>query len=579
MLTYTKYNEEKLAVRGDRNKYQNFMKTLGGRWNSRMKGGEGWFVPIIQESNLKNFIKELNDEDKKSVDSEDSKHDNTKKEIEEQSVEERDEESSEDEQSVEDVPEERDEESSGEESESSESHKNINPLILRLLKHNNLLNQDNYLSSDDNSDNESLKLDDSGSESEENHENEFTEHRTHDMVTHKVFPENHSPLRRDRKQFPEPKTNKVTNLAFPMTDLQSQELKKEQELKEQELREQESREQELREQESREQELREQESREQELREQESREQELREQESREQELREKELREQELREKELREQELREKELREQELREQELREKELREQELREQELREKEIREQELKEQELREQEELREYELRKQRKEMKKQEKLRKQEEMRKQELLEQERLRKEEEDLRKEELKEQLKLRKQEDNFSYVNPSKKDNIKSHHYYDSDESIDEPIKPETLKHQSKIDKMLAFKKEIMEKQREKEIRRRESKRNDKKKYTRVESNDTIGYYTNFSKNPKKFKSMYVDSGSSSDEMYASSSEHSESSDDFPSPDSPKKYNGHKELLNQIKDLQRKVHELEIKNQKLRADLRNK
>ena len=212
-------------------------------------------------------------------------------------------------------------------------------------------------------------------------------------------------------------------------------------------------------------------------------------------------------------------------------------------------------------------------------MKKQEKLRKQEEMRKQELLEQERLRKEEEDLRKEELKEQLKLRKQEDNFSYVNPSKKDNIKSHHYYDSDESIDEPIKPETLKHQSKIDKMLAFKKEIMEKQREKEIRRRESKRNDKKKYTRVESNDTIGYYTNFSKNPKKFKSMYVDSGSSSDEMYASSSEHSESSDDFPSPDSPKKYNGHKELLNQIKDLQRKVHELEIKNQKLRADLRNK
>ena len=549
MLTYTKYNEEKLAVRGDRNKYQNFIKTLGGRWNSRMKGGEGWFVPIIQESNLKNFINEINDDDKKSVDTLDSTHDNTIKETGEQRLEELDEESTEEEEEDEEQSVEN-EESTDDELESTEPDKNMNPLILQLLKQNKLLNPNSYLSSDDNSDDESLHLEDSCSDSEENHENEFNDQRTHPIVTNKVFPNNHSPLRRDRKQpietvltfpkqetnqvtnltFPKQETNQVTNLTFPMADLQSQELKKEQELREQELREQKIKEQELKEQE------------------------------------------------------------LREQELREQELREQELREQELREQELREQELREQELREQELREQE-LREQELRKQRKEMKKQEKMRKQEELReqeelrdrelrrKQELLEQERLRKEEEDLRKEELKEQLKLRKQEANFSYISPSKKDNLKSHRYYESDESIDEPIKSETLKHQSRIDKMLAFKKEIMEKQREKEIRRRESKRNDKKKYSKVETNDTIGYYTDFSKNPKKFKSMYVDSGSSSDEMYPSSSEYSESSDDFPSPDSPKKYNGHKELLNQIKDLQRKVHELEIKNQKLRADLRNK
>ena len=66
------------------------------------------------------------------------------------------------------------------------------------------------------------------------------------------------------------------------------------------------------------------------------------------------------------------------------------------------------------------------------------------------------------------------------------------------------------------------------------------------------------------------------MYVESDSSSEgEVYASSSEYSESSDDFPSPDSPKKFTGNKELLNQIKDLQRKVYALEIKNQKLRSE----
>ena len=59
MLSYEKYNKEKLSVRGDKDTYQNFVKKLGGRWNPRMKGGTGWLVPINQEQNLRLFIEKL----------------------------------------------------------------------------------------------------------------------------------------------------------------------------------------------------------------------------------------------------------------------------------------------------------------------------------------------------------------------------------------------------------------------------------------------------------------------------------------------------------------------------------------
>jgi len=60
MLSYEKYNKDRLSVKGDKDTYQNFIKKLGGRWNSRMKGGEpGWLVPINQEQNLKLFIDKL----------------------------------------------------------------------------------------------------------------------------------------------------------------------------------------------------------------------------------------------------------------------------------------------------------------------------------------------------------------------------------------------------------------------------------------------------------------------------------------------------------------------------------------
>lgn len=63
MLTYDKYNDEKLAVRGDRAKYQRLLKPLGARWNSRMRGGEGWLVPIKKKRALQKIISDLKKEE------------------------------------------------------------------------------------------------------------------------------------------------------------------------------------------------------------------------------------------------------------------------------------------------------------------------------------------------------------------------------------------------------------------------------------------------------------------------------------------------------------------------------------
>lgn len=61
-LTYEVYNQKSFAVRGDRDKFQSVVKPLGGRWNARMKGGEGWLVPREKEAELKKVVEELQKE-------------------------------------------------------------------------------------------------------------------------------------------------------------------------------------------------------------------------------------------------------------------------------------------------------------------------------------------------------------------------------------------------------------------------------------------------------------------------------------------------------------------------------------
>ena len=62
-LEYSEYNKKSIAVRGNRERYQDIIKGLGGRWNSRMRGGEGWLVPISKKEDIDNIISSLKEED------------------------------------------------------------------------------------------------------------------------------------------------------------------------------------------------------------------------------------------------------------------------------------------------------------------------------------------------------------------------------------------------------------------------------------------------------------------------------------------------------------------------------------
>ena len=58
-ITYEKHNKKSFAVHGDKSRYASLIKSIGGRWNSRLKSGEGWTVPLERENDLKNLIEEL----------------------------------------------------------------------------------------------------------------------------------------------------------------------------------------------------------------------------------------------------------------------------------------------------------------------------------------------------------------------------------------------------------------------------------------------------------------------------------------------------------------------------------------
>ena len=49
------YNKDRIAIRGNKEKYKDILKNIEARWNSRMKGGEGWILPTEREKmTLKN---------------------------------------------------------------------------------------------------------------------------------------------------------------------------------------------------------------------------------------------------------------------------------------------------------------------------------------------------------------------------------------------------------------------------------------------------------------------------------------------------------------------------------------------
>lgn len=102
--------------------------------------------------------------------------------------------------------------------------------------------------------------------------------------------------------------------------------------------------------------------------------------------------------------------------------------------------------------------------------------------------------------------------------------------------------------------------------------KRIAKTDSKRKESKN-----KDPTTSYYKNFNKKPVDFRAMY---GSSDEENNYSSSRDSasESSDDFPSPGTPqrrhktyRKEEDHTELFEKVKELQRRMYEMELKNKR--------
>jgi hypothetical protein len=88
----------------------------------------------------------------------------------------------------------------------------------------------------------------------------------------------------------------------------------------------------------------------------------------------------------------------------------------------------------------------------------------------------------------------------------------------------------------------------------------------------------SKDPITYYESFSKKPTEFRKLHASSGSDS-RSYSSSESRSESSDDFPSPRTPikKRDNKSNDLIEKVNYLQKKLDEMNIKNRKLKSQLK--
>jgi len=60
-LTYKSYDNERLIVSGDRSRYSNLMRSVGGRWQSRVKKGyePGWLISKTRERDLKQLLESI----------------------------------------------------------------------------------------------------------------------------------------------------------------------------------------------------------------------------------------------------------------------------------------------------------------------------------------------------------------------------------------------------------------------------------------------------------------------------------------------------------------------------------------
>ena len=103
-------------------------------------------------------------------------------------------------------------------------------------------------------------------------------------------------------------------------------------------------------------------------------------------------------------------------------------------------------------------------------------------------------------------------------------------------------------------------------------------KEKDRRDNNENKKASPKNVIDYYKSFSKKPSTFKEMYE----SNDEKYSSSSDNGDSSsEDFPSPKSPRKKpykrddDDYGTMFNKMNDMQRRLYHVELKQRKHNAN----
>lgn len=73
-LTYERYTDKSLVVRGDKDVFGTEMKQFQGKYYNKLKGGAGWLVPASQEDALVAFIEALEAPQDDTQDQVDSQH-------------------------------------------------------------------------------------------------------------------------------------------------------------------------------------------------------------------------------------------------------------------------------------------------------------------------------------------------------------------------------------------------------------------------------------------------------------------------------------------------------------------------
>lgn len=54
-ISITNYTEKSFVIRGNTMPYKEVLKNFGGKWNDRLRDGEGWIFPITKKSELEQW--------------------------------------------------------------------------------------------------------------------------------------------------------------------------------------------------------------------------------------------------------------------------------------------------------------------------------------------------------------------------------------------------------------------------------------------------------------------------------------------------------------------------------------------